>query len=86
MDSANLKRAIRARWNSELTNEEIAEEVGMTLPTFLAFAASMGLKDRTPAECYMPSAEEIRIACARIRDGWTNEEREARLGRRMVEY
>jgi hypothetical protein len=86
LDSANLKRAIRARWNSELTNEEIAEEVGMTLPAFVSFAASMGLTDRTPAECYLPSTDEIRMACANIRAGWTNEEREARLGRRMLEY
>jgi hypothetical protein len=86
LDSANLKRAIRARWKSELTDSEIAEEVGMTLPAFLAFAESMGLKDRVPAECYMPSAEEIRLACAKIRSEWTNEEREARLGRRMLEY
>ena len=86
MDSANLKRAIRARWNSELTNEEIAEEVGMAMPAFVAFASSMGLTDRTPAECYLPTADEIRMACARIRSEWTNEEREARLGKRMLEY
>ena len=42
-------------------------------------AEELGLGDRPNVEIYLPSREEIRLAAAAIRAGWTQEERESRL-------
>jgi hypothetical protein len=42
-------------------------------------ADELGLGERPNIEIYLPSREEIRLAAAAIRAGWTQEEREARL-------
>ena len=51
----------------------------MTGEQVRAFAASLGLGHREEPEFYLPTPEEIRLATARIRSGWTQTEREARL-------
>lgn len=75
---ANRKRLIRRLWVGEYTLTEICEEMRMAEHEVLAFADSLGLGERVEPECYLPSLEEIRLACAKIRAGWTQSEREAR--------
>lgn len=75
---ANRKRLIRRLWKGEYTLVEICEEMGMGEAAVLAFAESLGLGERVEVECYLPSREEIRLSCAKIRAGWTQAEREAR--------
>lgn len=43
------------------------------------YATSLGLGDRQDPEVYLPTAEQIRLATAAIRSGWTQTERESRL-------
>jgi hypothetical protein len=78
-ERANHKRKLRRLWAGDSSHDEICEEMGMTSDEVLAFAAALGLPDRPEPEFYLPSPEEIRMACARIRAGWSQVEREARL-------
>lgn len=78
-ERANLKRRVRRLWAGDSSFSEICDEVGMDEAGLRAFAATLGLVDREEPECYLPSPEEIRLATARIRSGWTQAEREARL-------
>jgi hypothetical protein len=75
---ANLKRRVRHLWKGELTLAEICEEVEMSEPDLLAFAATLELGERPEFDCYLPTAEEIRLAAAEIRAGWSAAELEAR--------
>lgn len=72
---------------------EIAEELSMassdfgdcavvefTVEMVLEVAASMALPEREEKNCYLPTPAEIRMECAKIRDGWSQSEREARIG------
>lgn len=77
-ERANLKRRIRRLWTGDLTMEEIVEEVGMPEDEFLAIAATLGLHDRPEPDVYLPTPEEIRLAAAEIRRGWSRPELEAR--------
>ena len=83
-DDANRKRRLRRLWSySDLSFEELADEMGLTQPGLIAYALSLGLKDRVEPDVYIPTPEEIRLAAAEIRSKWTESERESRLGARM---
>jgi hypothetical protein len=75
---ANRKRLLRRLWVGECTLTEICEELALSHDEVMEFAAELGLGDRVEPECYLPSREEILLACARIRQGWSQAEREAR--------
>jgi hypothetical protein len=77
---ANQKRKLRHLWKGEHTLEEICEEMAMAEPELLAFADTLGLSldERPEIDVYLPSPEEIRLATAEIRAGWTPAELEAR--------
>jgi hypothetical protein len=80
-EAANRKRKLRRLWSfSDLTFDEVCDEMGMTEPELLAYAKSLGMKDRVEPPVYMPTPERIRVAAAKIRAGWTEAERESRLG------
>lgn len=75
---ANEKRRLRHLWKGEHTLDEISEEMGLDEDELLAFADSLGLEERPEIDVYLPSPEEIRLAAAEIRAGWTPAELEAR--------
>lgn len=77
-DRANWKRRIRRLWAGDLTMQEICEEIGMPRDEFLAAAAALGLRDRPEPDVYIPTPEQIRLAAAEIRAGWSRAELEAR--------
>lgn len=58
----------------------LVEELRLKPEAVEALAAEMGLGPRVEPECYLPSAEEIRLATAKFRAGWSQSERESRLG------
>jgi hypothetical protein len=58
----------------------VVEEMRLSPDAVVAMAAEMGLGERVEPECYLPSAEEIRSATARMRSQWTQAELESRLG------
>ena len=69
------------RWyaSQDITNEEMASDLGMSLFEFLEACTEVGLKPREEPDIYIPSQEEIAAACAEIRLGWDEETVEARL-------
>jgi len=77
-ESANKKRKLRHLWKGELSFQEICEEMGMSPIALLAYAASLGLGERPEVEVYIPTPEQIRLAAAAIRAGWSPAELEAR--------
>jgi hypothetical protein len=77
-ESANLKRRVRRLWAGDLTLGEICEELSLGEGEFLALAASLGLHDRPEPDVYLPTPEEIRLAAAEVRAGWTRVELESR--------
>ena len=77
-EAANWKRRVRRLWAGDLTMQEICEEIGMPEDEFLAAAASLGLRDRPEPDVYIPTPEQIRLAAAEIRAGWSQAELEAR--------
>lgn len=78
---ANQKRALRKLWVGDLTREEIQDDLGLTAEELEQAAISLGLPQDRPPSAYQPTAEEIRITCAKFRFSWTPAERDARLGR-----
>ena len=58
---------------------EACEVRRFTLDVLHSIATDMALPERTPHDIYLPSESEIRVAAARIRAGWTQQEREERL-------
>jgi len=76
---ANEKRKLHRLWAGDSTFAEICEEMGMTADGVREFAASLGLGERAEPEFYLPTPAEIRLETARIRAGWSQTEREARL-------
>jgi len=78
--TANQKRALRRLWDENLTLDEIAsaEVEEFDVPAVLRAAMFLCLGPR-PDVPPPPSPEEIRLAAAGIRAGWTQAEREARL-------
>lgn len=47
------------------------------------YAATLGLADRPEPDFYLPTPLEIKLATARIRSEWTQQERDARLEGRL---
>lgn len=62
-----------------LDADELAEELQLAPEQIVALAESMGLGERVEPECYLPTAEEIRLETAKFRAGWTQAERDARV-------
>lgn len=79
LEGANRKRRLRRRWKSDASLEELAAEFGVSHAELLGMAGDLGLGPRE-AECYLPSPEDIRLACAKLRAEWSESERESRLG------
>ncbi|NBW12102.1 MAG: hypothetical protein EBR82_29135 [Caulobacteraceae bacterium] len=78
---ANQKRKLRRLWSySDLSFGEVCEEIGMDAASLIAYAKSIGLQDRVEPLVFIPTPEQIRVAAAEIRAGWTEAERECRLG------
>jgi hypothetical protein len=75
---ANDKRKLRHLWKGELTLSEICDEMEMSEGELLAFADTLGLDDRPESDCFIPTPEQIRLAAAEIRAGWSPAELEAR--------
>jgi hypothetical protein len=93
--TANQKRALRRLWEednltiddiaSDLTfstyewslDGEVAEVMEFDVPAVFKAAALLELGERP--EIILPSPEDIRVACASIREQWTQKEREERL-------
>jgi hypothetical protein len=77
---ANEKRRLRHLWKGELTLAEIREEMAMGEGELLAFAATLGLDadERPEIDVFVPTPEQIRLAAAEIRAGWSAAELEAR--------
>ena len=78
---ANGKRKLRRLWRGELTLEEVAHEMEVTLDELGVLAACLGLPERAEPDVYLPTPVEIQMAAARIREKWTPAEREASLKR-----
>lgn len=77
-ERANRKRQLRRLWKGELTDGEIAETMGLSLGELLQFAERLGLPEREESAVYLPTPEQIRLAAAEIRRGWSRAEHEAR--------
>lgn len=58
---------------------DVAEEMWLAPEDITALAREMGLGERVEPECHLPSPEEIRIATAQFRAGWSDGELESRL-------
>ena len=69
------------RWyaSDDITNEEMASDLGMSMFEFLEACTAVGLKPRTDPDIYIPTQEEIAAACAEIRLGWDEETVQSRL-------
>jgi hypothetical protein len=76
--SSTEKRIVRVLWKSELTTDEIADELGWTVAQVRYVAKLLKLGKRQTVT-YLPSPQEIRIAASQIRAGWSSLEREARI-------
>lgn len=63
---------------------EVASDMTLAAEDVLALAKEMGLGERVEPECYLPSQEEIRMASARIRSEWSQDERDARRSGRPL--
>lgn len=97
----NQKRALWRLWMGEYSLEEIPEEMELatasftdtescsvrefTLETVVMAARQMGLPERVEPDIYLPTQQEIRMACAVFRAGWTQAEREARMAGSFID-
>jgi hypothetical protein len=61
---------VQAGEECEVTSFDVADVV--------AAAAELGLHERPQVEIYVPTPEQIRVAAAEIRAGWSEREREER--------
>jgi hypothetical protein len=82
-ERANQKRRLRRLWVSDASWDEVCEEMGLEPESLRAFAATLGLYDRPDPDIYLPTPQEIKVAAANIRMGWSQAEREARLEGRL---
>lgn len=79
------RQKCRDLWTTNLTNEELARELGINQVQLYVAGRKLGLGQRwayinrkyTPRED--PTEDEIKARAAEIRAGWSEEEREARL-------
>lgn len=62
-----------------IENGEECEVTTFDVAAVVAAAKSLGLTDRPQVEIFVPTPEQIRLAAAEIRAGWTQREREERL-------
>jgi hypothetical protein len=69
------------RWYSspEVTNDEIASDLGMSITEFFEACIEVGLRPREEPDIYVPTQEEIARAAAEIRLGWDSETAESRM-------
>jgi hypothetical protein len=68
-------------WHTDLTNEALAREMGVSRKYLWQVRKRYGLPERKHkrnTNIKDPTQDEIREACARIRERWSNEERERR--------
>ena len=77
-ERANRKRQLHRLWAGDSSLDEICDDLGMNEDEVLEFAQSLGLPPRPEPEFFLPTPEEIRLACAAIRSKWTQLERESR--------
>lgn len=77
-ERANRKRQLHRLWAGDSSLDEICDDLGLTEDEVLELAQSLGLPPRQEPEFFLPTTEEIRLACAKIRAGWTQMERESR--------
>ncbi len=77
-ERANKKRQLHRLWAGDSSLDEICDDLGMAEDEVLELALSLGLPARQEPEFFLPSPEEIRLECAKIRAGWTQMERESR--------
>lgn len=77
-ERANKKRQLHRLWAGDSSLDEICDDLGMAEDEVLELALSLGLPARQEPEFFLPSPEEIRLECAKIRAGWTQTERESR--------
>jgi len=77
--TANQKRQLRHLWKGELTYEEIADEMGFSQDLLGEAVLFLGLPDRDTSNVFMPTSADIRLAAAKIRAEWSQDEREDRL-------
>lgn len=77
-ERANRKRQLHRLWAGDSSLDEICDDLGLTEDEVLELAQSLGLPPRQEPEFFLPTTEEIRLACAKIRAGWTPMERESR--------
>jgi hypothetical protein len=77
-ERANRKRQLHRLWAGDSSLDEICDDLGMAEDEVLEFAQSLGLPPRPEPEFFLPTPEQIRMACAEIRSKWTQLERESR--------
>lgn len=79
--SANEKRKLRHLWKGDSTVEEIASDMGFSLDQLDEARLSLCLPPASERECkaYLPTPEQIRLATAEIRAGWSQKDREDRI-------
>jgi hypothetical protein len=87
--SPEQEATIRSMWAAGAYRDEIARAAGITIDVFIGAQSRLGLppRKRGPRKGSQPasrdpSPEEIAAACAVFQRGWSDEEREARLGLR----
>lgn len=76
---ATVRRRLKLLWRGDSTDEEIREDLCLDEASFRGLVDEMRLPDRAGQACYEPDPATIRLECAKIRMGWTQVEREARL-------
>lgn len=74
---ANGKRKLRRLWRGELTLDEVAHEMEVTIDELHVLVECLELPERTEPDVYLPTQLEIQMAAAAIRAKWTPAEREA---------
>lgn len=84
-ERANLRRRLRRLWVSDCLFDELCDEMCMSPEQVRRYAVEMGLDPNRPEpDIYLPTPQEIRVATSKIRAGWSDEERDARLGGRLL--
>lgn len=62
-----------------MSDEEIADELGVSMNRLADFARELSLPVRQCVRIYLPSQEQIAQEAAIIRASWSRQERESRL-------
>lgn len=86
MLTPNKKRSLRRLWRGDLTNDEICDELGFTKDQLEEARVLLDLPEREEPDVYVPTQEEIRMACARIRSSWSQSTREQRIAHQSIRY